>query len=112
MVRKAGKLPPGQDSSTLISEQYEMEYGTGQLEVAGDLFDTSSVTTPRVLLVDDLLATGASASAACNLLRNAGATIVEVAVLMEICSDTMNGRRRLKEEAYIDLHSLLTFEDM
>lgn len=86
-----------------------MEYGKGQLQVAGDLFDTSSVTSPRVLLVDDLLATGGTVIAACNLLRNAGATIVEVAVLMELRLNTLNGRRKLKEEAYIDLHTLLTF---
>lgn len=112
MVRKEGKLPPGPDDcSTIKSDQYEMEYGTGQLEVSGDLFDSSSVTTPRVLLVDDLLATGCTASAACNLLRDAGATIVEVAVLIEICSDSLKGRLRLKEDAYIDLHALLALTE-
>lgn len=112
MIRKAGKLPPGDDESTsLISEEYEMEYGRGQLQVPADLFESSSVTTPRVLLVDDLLATGGTACAACNLLRNAGATIVEVAVLIEICSAEICGRRRLKENAYIDLHSLLCFSE-
>ncbi|CAN8066197.1 unnamed protein product [Agarophyton chilense] len=112
MVRKAGKLPPtNDDASSLISEEYEMEYGKGQLQVYADLFDTSSVATPRVLLVDDLLATGGSARAACNLLRNAGATIVEVAVLIELCSNELCGRRRLKEEGYIDLHSLICFSE-
>lgn len=109
MIRKAGKLPPGEGSSALISEKYSMEYGNGQLEMASDLFDSASVTVPRVLLFDDLIATGASASAACNLLHDAGATVVEVATLMEICSERLNGRRRLKEEAYIELHALLTF---
>lgn len=106
-------MPPGRpdEGSSLISEEYDMEYGKGQLQVSADLFDTSSVTSPRVLLVDDLLATGGTAISACNLLRNAGATIVEVAVLIEIVSDTMKGRQRLKEEAYIDLHALLSFED-
>lgn len=111
MVRKAGKLPPAGESAAVLSEEYELEYGRGQLEVAGDSFDTSRVTSPRVLLVDDLLATGGTATAACNLLRLAGATIVEVAVLIEICEQGMQGRRRLKEEAYIDLHALMTFSD-
>lgn len=113
MVRKAGKLPPGTggDGGNVLSEEYELEYGKGQLEVAGDSFDTARAMSPRVLLVDDLLATGGTASAACNLLRLAGATIMEVAVVMEICSETLQGRRRLKEEAYIDLHALLTFNE-
>lgn len=111
MIRKAGKLPPSSanDSYSLLSEEYEMEYGNGQLQVAADLFDTSSVTRPRVLLVDDLLATGGTAIAACNLLRDAGATIIEVAVIIELLSENLNGRRKLKELAYIDLHSLFTF---
>lgn len=86
-----------------------MEYGNGQLQVAADLFDTSSVTMPRVLLVDDLLATGGTAIAACNLLRDAGATVVEVAVIIELLSENQSGRRKLKELAYVDLHSLFTF---
>lgn len=112
MVRKQGKIPPGPEgSSSILSEDYELEYGKGTLEVAADSFDTSRVTSPRVLLVDDLLASGGTAAAACNLLRLAGATIVEVAVIMEIKSSTLDGRRRLKEEAYIDLHALLTFTE-
>lgn len=112
MVRKQGKLPPGPDgSSSILSEDYELEYGKGTLEVAADSFDTSRVTSPRVLLVDDLLASGGTACAACNLLRLAGATIVEVAVVMEVKSKLLQGRRRLKEEAYIDVHALLTFEE-
>lgn len=113
MVRKAGKLPPraAGDAENVLSEEYELEYGKGKLEVPGDSLDTSRVTSPRVLLVDDLLATGGTATAACNLLRLAGATIVEVAVIMEICSDSLQGRRRLKDEAYIDLHALMTFNE-
>lgn len=59
-----------------------MENGQGQLQMARDLFHTSSVTTPGVVLVDDLLATGGTTIFACNLLRLAGATVVEVAVLI------------------------------
>lgn len=111
MIRKAGKLPPanGDDTYSLLSEEYKTEYGKGQLQMAADLFETSSVTTPRVLLVDDLLATGGTAIAACNLLRDAGATVVEVATIIELMSGSLNGRRKLKELAYVDLHSLLTF---
>lgn len=109
MVRKGGKLPSGVDGSNLLSEEYAMEYGTGRLQVSADTFDTSRATIPRIVLVDDLLATGGTAAAACNLLILAGATIVEVAVVMEIAN--LDGRRRLKEEAYIDVHSMLAFRE-
>lgn len=111
MIRKAGKLPPGKEDSSysLLTEAYNMEYGEGQLQMAGDLFETSSVTKPRVLLFDDLLATGGTTIAASNLLRAAGAYVIEVAVIAEIISENLEGRRKLKEEAYVDLHSLLTF---
>lgn len=107
MVRKEGKLPSNSDGSNLISEEYAMEYGNGKLEVAGDSLDSSRVTSPRILLVDDLLATGGTATAACNLLILAGATIVEVAVLMELRK--LGGRQKLKDEAYINVHSLIVF---
>lgn len=111
MIRKAGKLPPSKadDSSSLISDEYSMEYGSGQLQMCADLFDTSSVTTPRVLLVDDLLATGGTATAAANLLRCAGATVIEMAVLIEIVAEALDGRRNVKQNAYIDVYSLLSF---
>ena len=110
MIRKAGKLPPRSpdDSASLVSEEYEMEYGKGQLQISSDLFDVSQVTSPRILLVDDVVATGGTAISAVNLLRSAGATLMEVAVIMELQTPDLNGRRRLKEEAFIDLHSLLT----
>lgn len=112
MVRKKGKIPPGPEgSSSILSEDYELEYGKDTLEVASDSFDTARVTSPRVVLVDDLLASGGTATAACNLLRLAGATIVEVAVVMEIKANVLQGRRKLKEEAYIEAHALLTFTE-
>lgn len=111
MVRKAGKLPPGTDDegTAILSEAYEMEYGHDRLQMASDLFDTTPVTSPRVVLVDDLLASGGTAVAACNLLRVAGATVVEVAVVIELVTQALGGRSRLKEQGAIELHSLLTF---
>lgn len=111
MVRKAGKLPPANPDhpSSLLSEEYRMEYGVGKLQISPNLFDTSAVTEPRVLLFDDVLASGGTAIAACNLLRLSGATVVETCVLIEIASQPLHGRKHLKERASCDLHSLLTF---
>ncbi|HIW91756.1 MAG TPA: adenine phosphoribosyltransferase [Candidatus Corynebacterium avicola] len=75
-IRKAGKLPP-----PVLHEEYGLEYGTAAVEIPGEGLDLAGT---RVLLVDDVLATGGTLTAACALLRDAGAEVVGVAVALEV----------------------------
>lgn len=75
-LRKGGKLPP-----PVISEEYDLEYGTASLEIPAEGLD---VRGRRVLLIDDVLATGGTLVAARNLLERAGAEIIGVAVALEV----------------------------
>ncbi|WP_370325119.1 adenine phosphoribosyltransferase [Euzebya sp.] len=74
-LRKAGKLP-----SDTVEETYDLEYGTATIAVHVDAFDDGD----RVLVVDDVLATGGTARAAANLVRRAGGHVVGLAVLIEL----------------------------
>ena len=69
-IRKKGKLP-----YTTISEKYSLEYGVDEVEVHIDAF--SAIPNARVLMIDDLIATGGTANAAANLINQAGAHCVE-----------------------------------
>jgi adenine phosphoribosyltransferase len=84
-VRKAGKLP----ADTLRAE-YDLEYGSAVLEVHSDALGAGD----RVLLVDDLLATGGTACAAAGLLEELGARIEAIAFVIEL--EFLQGRRRLE----------------
>jgi adenine phosphoribosyltransferase len=86
-VRKPGKLP-GQT----ISASYDLEYGTDTLEIHEDAIKEGE----RIVIVDDLLATGGTASAAIDLVRRSGGIILELAVLIEL--KQLNGRLRLGSE--------------
>ncbi len=92
-VRKQGKLP-----SVTYSEEYVLEYGSAVLEVHQDAFDPGD----RVLIVDDVLATGGTARATAALINRAGAQVVGVAVLMEL--SFLKGREALGD---LELRSLL-----
>ena len=83
-VRKQGKLP-----APAYAQSYELEYGTATLEVHTDAFDASD----RVLIVDDVLATGGTAAATVELVRQTGATIVGLVVLLEL--EFLAGREKL-----------------
>ncbi|MDA0635715.1 adenine phosphoribosyltransferase [Nonomuraea sp. MCN248] len=83
-VRKKGKLP-----AAVLEESYDLEYGSATIEVHDDAFSPGD----RVLIVDDVLATGGTAAAAVELVRRAGAEVAGVAVLMELAF--LKGRERL-----------------
>jgi adenine phosphoribosyltransferase len=84
-VRKAGKLP-----GATLSQSYELEYGTAEMEVHAEDLGAGD----RVVVIDDVLATGGTAEASLELVRRAGAEVVGVAVLMEL--GFLDGRNRLE----------------
>ena len=93
-IRKPGKLP-----FKTHAFHYELEYGTDTLEMHVD----GVATGQRVLVVDDLLATGGTVEACCRLLENTGATVVGCTFL--ICLDFLEGEKRIKpNEAFSLLH--------
>ena len=86
-VRKPGKLP-----STTLSETYALEYGTDSLEIHDDAIRKGQ----RVLIVDDLLATGGTARATTDLVKRLGGQVHALAFLIELVA--LNGRQRLTDE--------------
>ncbi|MFD7840456.1 adenine phosphoribosyltransferase [Streptomyces sp. NPDC059761] len=83
-VRKAGKLP-----GATLAQSYELEYGTAEIEVHAEDLSAGD----RVMVIDDVLATGGTAEASLSLIRRAGAEVAGVAVLMEL--SFLPGRERL-----------------
>ncbi len=92
-IRKPGKLP-----AETISESYELEYGTDTIEMHVDAFGSGA----KVLMVDDLLATGGTMSAACKLVAKAGGEIIGATFVIEL--SFLNGRDKIAE---YDIHSLI-----
>ena len=84
-VRKKGKLP-----AETLQATYELEYGTDTLEIHKDAISAGE----KVLLIDDLLATGGTASAVAGMLKDMGADIIDIAFLIELTF--LNGRSKLK----------------
>ncbi len=85
-IRKPGKLP-----AAVHSTSYELEYGTDSIELHQDAFHPGS----RVLIVDDLLATGGTAQAAARLVKQTEATLVGFAFIIELSG--LQGRQKLPE---------------
>ena len=86
LIRKPGKLP-----ADIITEEYELEYGTDRKEMHVDAVKESE----RVLLFDDLLATGGTAKAACNLIEKAGGIVEGLAFVIEL-TGSLHGRDKLE----------------
>ena len=91
-IRKHGKLP-----YTTISEKYTLEYGVDEVEVHIDAF--SGVPNPRVLLIDDLIATGGTANAAASLINQAGAECVEACFIIGLTF--LDGIKNLEEKTNV-----------
>jgi len=83
-VRKQGRLP-----APTYAQSYDLEYGTATIEVHRDAFSPGE----RVLIIDDVLATGGTADAAASLIRRAGADIIGIAVILELTF--LGGRAKL-----------------
>jgi len=85
-IRKKGKLP-----GTTFAQDYQLEYGTATIEVLTDAFDPGD----RVLVIDDVLATGGTARATADLVRRAGARVAGISVLLEL--SFLHGRAKLAD---------------
>jgi adenine phosphoribosyltransferase len=84
VIRKPGKLPAEVEKVT-----YDLEYGSDSIEIHSDAIEPGK----RVLIIDDLLATGGTAAAACQLVEKVGGEIVSIAFVIEL--DFLNGREKL-----------------
>ena len=91
-LRKPGKLP-----YDTLSQDYQLEYGSETLEVHADAFEPGE----RVLIVDDVLATGGTAEAACHLVERSGATVAGLAFIIEL--QFLDGASRLEGHDFISL---------
>ena len=98
-IRKAGKLPP-----PVVGTDYDLEYGTGRLEVRTGAVEGGQ----RVVVIDDLLATGGSAGAGVKLITSLGANVVSVTVLVEL--EFLNGRAALPAD--LDVFSRPLFSSL
>lgn len=85
-IRKPKKLP-----AATYAQEYELEYGTDKIEIHQDALPEGA----NVLIVDDLLATGGTAEAACKLVKKTGANLIGIAFLIELCD--LNGREKLQD---------------
>ncbi|MEM0948659.1 MAG: adenine phosphoribosyltransferase [Pseudomonadota bacterium] len=99
-VRKKGKLP-----GRTISEDYQLEYGEAVVEVHDDAIAAGE----KILLVDDLLATGGTAEAGIKLIERLGGEIVGCAFVIDL--PDLGGRHRLEALGY-DVHTLCAFEGL
>ena len=84
-IRKKGKLP-----YKTASQSYELEYGTDTLEIHADALDAAS----RVLLIDDVLATGGTANASCQLVQKLKAKVIGLSFVIEL--EFLHGREKLR----------------
>ncbi|ATG49248.1 adenine phosphoribosyltransferase [Celeribacter ethanolicus] len=99
-IRKKGKLP-----GAVISEEYKLEYGEAVVEVHDDAIQPGE----KILVVDDLLATGGTAEAGIKLVERLGGEIVGCAFIIDL--PDLGGRKRLEDLGY-DIHALCQFEGL
>jgi adenine phosphoribosyltransferase len=97
-LRKRGRLP-----ASAIGHDYELEYGTDRIEMHADAVAAGE----RVVVADDLIATGGTAEAALRIFRDVGATVIECCFLVEL--PALGGRGRLATFG-CDMHALIAFD--
>jgi adenine phosphoribosyltransferase len=97
-IRKAGKLP-----SKTLSQSYQLEYGEDQVEIHADSIHANE----RIILVDDLIATGGTAEAAIKLIRQLQGNIIESCFIVDL--PDLGGSQRLQQELACDCFSLCEF---
>jgi adenine phosphoribosyltransferase len=95
MIRKRGKLP-----GSVVGHVYDLEYGSDTIEISADLLPARS----RIVIVDDLIATGGTAAATAELLDKINTEVVAAVFLIELTN--LNGRMRLR----VPVETLLTYE--
>lgn len=95
-IRKPGKLP-----SKRLAAAYELEYGSDTLEIHADAI----VAGQRVVIVDDLIATGGTLKASCDLVRQLGGTLVGCAIFIELLA--LRGREKIGGDVH--LHTVLKY---
>ena len=98
MIRKPGKLP-----SKVISKKFDLEYGSDSLEIHSDAVSENQ----RILIVDDLLATGGTSLAACSLVEELGGVVETLAFIVDL--PKLGGSKRIKSFGY-NLINLIEFE--
>lgn len=96
LIRKKGKLP-----RETVSASYALEYGTAEIEMHADSIGSGQ----KVILIDDLIATGGTIEAAAKLVEQLGGEVVKIVFLMELAG--LNGREKLRK---YDVASIITYE--
>ena len=99
MIRKPNKLP-----ADTISETYELEYGTDTIHIHADAIEEGK----KVVVIDDLLATGGTACAACKLIKKAGGIVEAAAFIIELTP--LNGAKKIEETAGVKVVSMLKYD--
>ncbi len=94
-IRKPGKLP-----AETVSEEYDLEYGKDKIEIHADAIEMGE----KILIIDDLLATGGTAAATCKLIEKLGGKVIGLSFLIELTE--LKGREKLKN---YKVHSLVTY---
>ena len=98
MIRKPGKLP-----GKVISQEYQLEYGSDKMEIQADAF----IPGTRVLVIDDLLATGGTVMSAIALVEKLGGVVTEAAFIVDL--PDIGGSKKLQDNGY-NIFSLVEFE--
>lgn len=99
MIRKPNKLP-----ADTISESYDLEYGKDTIQMHADAIEKGA----NVVVIDDLLATGGTACAACRLIKKAGGNVFAASFIIELTP--LKGAEKIKNDSGVDVVSMLKYD--